>query len=111
MNKGIVIKYNAGLSYTTDAISSGLFKAICDEVNVPYQVYTNRSDIRGGSTLGCILLQSVSVISVDIGLAQLAMHSAVETVGSTDIAKMQKCVNAFFDCSIVQNGQNVEINL
>ncbi len=97
MNKGIVIKYNAGLSYTTDAISSGLFKAICDEVNVPYQVYTNRSDIRGGSTLGCILLQSVSVISVDIGLAQLAMHSAYETAGTKDLGMMKIALREFYN--------------
>lgn len=101
MNKGIVIKYNAGLSYTTDAISSGLFKALCNAVNVPYQVYTNRSDIRGGSTLGCILLKSVSVVSVDIGLAQLAMHSAYETAGTKDLKMMTMVLKEFYNKHLV----------
>lgn len=97
MNKGIVIKYNAGLSYTSDAISAGIFKALCDDENVPYQVYTNRSDIRGGGTLGSILLRSLSAISVDIGLAQLAMHSSYETAGTKDLELMKQVLKGFYN--------------
>ena len=100
LNKGVVIKYNAGLSYTTDAISSSIFKSICDEVNVPYQAYTNRSDVRGGGTLGSILLRSLSVISVDIGLAQLAMHSSYETAGVNDIKFMTDALTNFYKAHI-----------
>lgn len=96
LNEGIVIKYNANLSYTTDAISSGIFKSICESVNVPYQVYTNRSDVRGGSTLGSILLGSLSINSVDIGLAQLAMHSTYETAGVKDISYLKDALKAFY---------------
>ena len=97
INKGVVIKYNAGLSYTTDAISAGLFKALCSSENIPYQVYTNRSDVRGGGTLGSILLRSLSVISVDIGLAQLAMHSSYETAGVKDLEHMKNVLSAFYN--------------
>ncbi|MGM9900053.1 MAG: M18 family aminopeptidase [Bacilli bacterium] len=97
MNKGIVIKYNSNLSYTTDALSGSIFKQLCNDVNIPYQEYTNRSDIRGGGTLGCLLLRSVSVISVDIGLAQLAMHSAYETAGTHDFLMMQKVLTHFYN--------------
>lgn len=96
LNKGIVIKYNSGLSYTSDAISAGIFKDICNEENVPYQVYTNRSDLRGGGTLGSILLHTLSVISVDIGLAQLAMHSAYETAGVQDLNYMKTALKSFY---------------
>lgn len=96
LNEGIVIKYNSNLSYTTDAISSSIFKLICDEAKVPYQVYTNRSDIRGGSTLGCILLGSLSIKSVDIGLAQLSMHSTYETAGVKDLEYLKCALNTFY---------------
>lgn len=111
INKGVVIKYNAGLSYTTDAISAGLFKAICNDVNVPYQVYTNRSDVRGGGTLGSILLRSLSVVSVDIGLAQLAMHSAYETAGVEDLEHMKKVLSAFYSKHLnALNSKDLTIN-
>lgn len=96
LNNGIVIKYNSGLSYTSDAVSAGIFKSICNEENVPYQVYTNRSDLRGGGTLGSILLHTFSATSVDIGLAQLAMHSAYETAGTKDLEMMKKVLKAFY---------------
>lgn len=100
MNKGIVIKHNANLNYTTDAFSTSILKTIWDEAKVPYQEYTNRSNIRGGSTLGCISLSHVSIHSVDIGLAQLAMHSANETAGVLDIDYMINGLLAFYNAKI-----------
>ena len=58
---------------------------ICNNKNIPYQEFTNRADIRGGSTLGNISIRHASIKSIDIGLAQLAMHSSYETAGSKDI--------------------------
>ena len=84
LNGGIVIKYHGSQKYTTDAISSAVMKEICKQAEVPYQTYANRSDITGGSTLGNISATQVPVNSVDIGIAQLAMHSAYETAGSKD---------------------------
>lgn len=84
INGGIVIKSHGGQKYTTDALSAARMKDLCIRAGVPFQTYANRSDIPGGSTLGNISTAHVSVPSVDIGLAQLAMHSAVETAGSRD---------------------------
>lgn len=84
INGGIVIKYHGGLKYTTDGWSAAGVKALCREAEVPVQTYANRSDVAGGSTLGNILLAHVSIPSADIGLPQLAMHSAVETAGAKD---------------------------
>ena len=75
MNKGIVIKFNAAQSYTSDSLSAAIFTSICKNVDVPYQLFTNKSGIRGGGTLGNISATHVSIPSVDIGLPQLAMHS------------------------------------
>lgn len=84
LNGGIVLKYHGSQKYTTDALSAAKIKSICQRAGVPCQTYANRSDIAGGSTLGNISTAHVSVSSADIGLPQLAMHSAVETAGSKD---------------------------
>lgn len=84
LNGGVVIKYHGAQKYTTDAVSAAVMKKICMDAGVPFQMYANRSDIPGGSTLGNISTSHVSVSSVDVGLAQLAMHSAMETAGTRD---------------------------
>ena len=85
LNEGIVIKHNANQKYTTDAVSSAIFQKMCEEKNVPYQHFVNRSDVAGGSTLGNIANTHVSLNTVDIGMAQLAMHSSYETAGVLDL--------------------------
>lgn len=96
LNGGIVIKYHGGQKYTTDAVSAAKLKALCGRAKVPFQSYANRSDIPGGSTLGNISTSHVSVSSVDIGLPQLAMHSAVETAGVKDTAYAVEMLKVFF---------------
>ena len=105
-NGGIVIKYNANQRYCTDAVSSALVKTICNKANVPYQAYANRSDIAGGSTLGNIANTHLSVITADIGLAQLAMHSAFETAGKEDTEYMYKLLLEFFSSSLTDYPEN-----
>lgn len=101
MNKGIVIKYNANQKYTTDAISAAIFKEICRKAEVEVQSYVNRSDIPGGSTLGNISNSHISINTVDIGLAQLAMHSPYETAGVKDTESMIKAVKTFYETVVV----------
>lgn len=100
MNEGIVIKYNANQKYTSDGVSSALFKMICERAHVPYQVFANRSDMAGGSTLGNISNTHLSMNTVDIGLAQLAMHSVYETAGAKDIEYMVLALKTFFESCI-----------
>lgn len=100
MNDGIVIKYSANQKYTTDAVSGALFKAICERAQVPYQTFHNRSDMLGGSTLGNISGTQVALNTVDIGLAQLAMHSNYETAGSKDTAYLVEAAKELFSSSV-----------
>ena len=109
MNKGIVIKHNANQRYTTDGISGAVMMMICDKANVSYQHYTNRSDQRGGSTLGSISSSHVSIASVDIGLAQLAMHSANETAGRFDANSMVEALKAFYQSNIKFTDNEIEL--
>lgn len=107
LNGGIVIKYNANQSYTSDALSSSIVKMICERNQLPYQEYTNRNDLRGGSTLGNISNSEVSLTTVDIGLAQLAMHSANEIMGAKDADDMVKLVERFYSSDISLEGSSI----
>ena len=109
MNKGIVIKHNANQRYTTDAVSAAAFEAVCRRAEVPVQSFTNRADIAGGSTLGHISAAHVSINTVDIGLAQLAMHSAYETAGAKDTEYLAAAAREFFASSFTQRGEITEI--
>ena len=96
LNGGIMIKYSANQKYCTDGVSAAEFKLLCKKADVPYQIFVNRSDILGGSTLGNISGTQVAVSTVDIGLPQLAMHSAYETAGVKDVEYLCKVVKEFF---------------
>ena len=104
LNEGIVIKSNAAQKYATDGISTVLFEQICKHANVPVQYYANRSDMPGGSTLGSISNTRVPLITVDIGMAQLAMHSAYETAGTSDIDHLISAMTAFYQSVLIAEG-------
>ena len=96
MNKGVVIKHNANQKYTTDAVSDALFTLVCERAEVPVQHFSNRSDLAGGSTLGNLSNAHAGMNTVDIGLAQLAMHSACETAGTKDLEYLVRAMEAFW---------------
>ena len=96
LNKGIVIKFNANQKYCTDAVSAAEFKELCAKADVPYQIFVNRSDIAGGSTLGNISNTQVPMNTVDIGLPQLAMHSPYETAGVKDTEYLVRAATELF---------------
>lgn len=104
LNGGIVIKYSANQKYTTDAVSAAMFKTICDRAEVPYQNFVNRSDMLGGSTLGNISNTQVAVNTVDIGVAQLAMHSPYETCGVKDTFYLIKMAKEFYQSAVISDG-------
>lgn len=104
LNKGVVIKYNGNQLYTTDGVSAAIFKSLCDKAKVPYQTFVNRSDMRGGSTLGNISNNQVALNTVDIGIPQLAMHSSYETCGVKDTYYMIEAAKEFYSSAIVADG-------
>lgn len=104
MNEGVVIKENAAQKYTTDAVSSAIFAKICEDANVPVQRFANRSDMGGGSTLGSISNTNAAMITVDIGLAQLAMHSSYETAGTKDTGYMIDAITQFYKSKLTTDG-------
>ncbi len=102
LGEGIVIKY--GAHYATDAPSAALMRYILRKEGIPEQTYFNNSNIPGGGTLGNISSTQVSMHTVDIGLAQLAMHSAQETAGSADTEYLIRAMTACFSAQISETG-------
>lgn len=103
MNQGVVIKFNAAQRYTSDGVTASLFMRYCKQAGVPYQFYTNRSDQLGGSTLGSISTSQVSVASVDVGLAQLSMHSSYETAGVKDTYYFYQVLLEYYNSHLSKN--------
>ena len=109
MNEGVVIKFNANQKYMTDGLAFGIFTEMCNKAKVPYQTFVNRSDVAGGSTLGNISNAHVSINGVDIGLAQLAMHSPYETAGVKDTEYLLKIATKFYE-TVIENVSGSDYN-
>ena len=109
LNEGVVLKFNANQRYATSGVSAALYRKLCEKAGAKVQVYANRSDIPGGSTLGSIASTLVPVEMADIGLAQLAMHSCFETAGVSDILDMVNICTAMFSSSIEKSGGRIRL--
>ena len=94
---GPAIKLSANCSYTTDSDSIGVFANLCATNNIPYQTFVNRSDVRGGSTIGPVTASHLGVRSIDIGTPMLSMHSARELMASADFIHTTSAMTAFFN--------------
>jgi aspartyl aminopeptidase len=96
LGSGFCIKEACSQSYATDAEAIAILCQICDSREIPYQRFVNRSDMRGGGTLGSIASSFLPVKTVDIGVPILAMHSARELMGAADMKALTDAVTAFF---------------
>ena len=95
MGDGPVVKRNANLRYATDAVGEAAFAAACEKAGVNHQVYSHRSDMPCGSTIGPFAAASTGVTTVDAGVAQLSMHSAREMCGAQDPLDFALALGAF----------------
>ena len=98
LNGGVVIKHNP--NYATDGLTSALVKNVLTKGNVPFQDYYNRSDVRCGSTLGLATSRTLQMKTCDVGAAQLAMHSACETMGAKDVGYVTQALTEFLNASL-----------
>lgn len=94
---GPVIKLAASGSYSTDAYSSAIYKNICNEVNVPYQTFVNRSDVKGGTTIGPMMSADLSIPVIDMGAPLIGMHSVRELATVKDNIYTTKSFIKFFE--------------
>lgn len=96
INGGPVVKLAASMSYASDGISAGIFRDLCTRAGVPCQDYVNRSDIKGGSTIGPITVGNLRIKTVDVGNPILSMHSIRELGGTADQAYITQVFNQFY---------------
>ena len=95
---GVVIKFHGDHRYTTDGLSAALLRKLC--AGTVFQTFYNRADMPSGSTLGTISTSQVAVMSADIGLPQLAMHSCFETAAVKDAQALEEAMAAFYSGSL-----------
>ncbi|MEQ1528837.1 MAG: M18 family aminopeptidase [Methylococcales bacterium] len=96
VNKGPVIKVNASQRYSSESISEAQFINWCEQVNVPYQMYSHRCDLPCGSTIGPITSAQLGIRSVDVGNPMWAMHSLRESAGVLDHYYLIRVLKKFF---------------
>ena len=96
LTQGFCIKEAASQSYATDCGAVSILEQLARGAGIPYQKYVNRSDVRGGSTLGALSGALLPMKVVDIGIPILAMHSAREVMGIRDMDALCSVVRAFF---------------
>lgn len=95
LNKGLALKIACSQSYAGDAKAIAIVKGLCEEADAQYQIYVNRSDIPGGSTVGSISSAMLPMRTIDVGLPLLAMHSARELMGAVDQEQLNRLMNHF----------------
>ncbi len=95
LNGGPVIKRNANERYATDALAQAVAEEACRAADVPFQLFVNRTDLACGSTIGPVTSAQLGITTVDMGLAQLSMHSARELCGVEDPHRLAAALNAF----------------
>ena len=97
LNKGPVIKVNANQRYATNSETAAVFRSICEQADIPYQSFVSRSDMACGSTIGPITASAVGVQTIDVGVAQFAMHSIRELAGASDAFYLFGALKEFYD--------------
>lgn len=96
LNNGVVIKIAANQSYANDCEAVGVVMQLCENADIPYQKYVNRSDGTYGKTLGSIASACLPIRTIDIGVPLLAMHSARELMGIRDQIYLETLIEEFF---------------
>lgn len=92
---GPVVKVNANQRYATDAGSAAVLVEACQRAEVPHQVFVSRNDQPCGSTIGPLTAARLGIATVDVGVAQLSMHSARELCGADDPSRLRAALGAF----------------
>lgn len=92
---GPVLKANANQRYATDASGAAWVRRCAQRAGVPLQTFVVRSDLACGSTIGPVTASRLGIDTVDVGVAQLAMHSVRELCGRADAERFPNLLAAF----------------
>lgn len=95
LNKGVVFKMSGNQKYASDGETLAIYRAVCENNKIPYQLFANRSDIPGGSTIGSLMSSHLPMRTLDLGIPVLAMHSARELCGTADQEALYRLMKVF----------------
>ncbi len=101
LNQGPVIKVNSNQRYATSDETEALIRGLCSELEIPVQVYVSRNDMPCGTTIGPLVASTIGIKTVDVGVAQFAMHSIRELAGCGDIIHFRELLKAFYESDTV----------
>ena len=101
LNKGPVIKINHNQRYATNSVTSAIYRQLCDEHDIPLQVFVSRTDLACGSTIGPLTASEVGVQTLDVGIPQFAMHSVRELCGVHDVDYLYRSLLGFYGSEIL----------
>lgn len=93
---GPVLKIAASGSYSTDSFNGAIFAGVCESAGVPFQKFVNRSDVRGGTTIGPVTAANLTIPVIDMGAPVLGMHSIRELASVKDNYYTIKAFTEFF---------------
>ncbi len=103
LNGGIVIKRNNNERYATTATGQAFVQTLCDSNGLPYQLFSNRSDMNCGSTIGPVTSALLGIETIDIGIAQLSMHSSRELCGVEDAELLTLFMKLYLKSGLFSN--------
>ena len=101
LNNGPVIKINHNQRYATNSVTSAIYRQLCDEHDIPLQVFVSRTDLACGSTIGPLTASEVGVQTLDVGIPQFAMHSVRELCGVHDVDYLYRSLLGFYGSEIL----------
>jgi len=97
LNQGPVIKVNANHRYATSDASEAIIRQLCVHAQIPVQTFVSRNDMPCGTTIGPLVASEVGIATVDVGVAQFAMHSIRELSGAEDAVNFATLLKAFYN--------------
>ncbi len=84
VNHGPALKTNSNQRYATSGAGAAIVRGVANDAGIPFQEFVSNNSMPCGSTIGPITATRLGIETIDIGVPQLAMHSARETCGTED---------------------------
>ena len=96
LNEGSLLKINANQRYATDGVGRALWQRACTAAGVPTQDFVSNNSVPCGSTIGPLTATRLGMLTVDVGVPLMSMHSTRELAGTADLAYLSKALGAYW---------------